>query len=68
MLCGFSHRCLLNANVKVHLCSLTHILAKGLACKIRLMRINSQLVDLWERAPAFLGAVSVPLALTGSHT
>lgn len=55
-----AHLSRLPGNSEVHLRSLTHILAHGLACKITLMYINSWLFHLWRKIPTFLGAVSIP--------
>lgn len=58
--CSTAHLSWLPGNSEVHLCSLTHILAHGLAYKITLMHINSWLFNPWGRIPALPGAISVP--------
>lgn len=58
--CSAAHLSWLPGNSEVHLCSLTHILAHGLAYKITFMHIYSLLLNPWGRIPALPGAVSIP--------
>lgn len=52
--CSAAHLSRLPGNSQVHLCSLTHILAHGLTCKITLMHMNSWLFNPWGRIAALL--------------